>query len=91
MSDLSNRTLTLENTFKAPIELVWEAWTQPKHIAQWWGPKGMKTEVVEHNFFPGGTWKYVMTMPDGNDFIAEGVYAEIIELKKFVLLLILGL
>ena len=82
MSDLNNRTLTIEKTFDAPIELVWEAWTQPEHIAQWWGPKGMKTRIIEHNFVEGGAWEYAMTMPDGKDFIADGVYIEIIELQK---------
>ncbi|GAA4271814.1 SRPBCC domain-containing protein [Aquimarina gracilis] len=82
MSNLNNRTLTLERTFDAPIELVWEAWTQPEHIAQWWGPKGMKTEVIAHNFEVGGSWKYSMKMPDGSDFIANGVYLEIIEFEK---------
>ena len=82
MSDLNNRTLTIEKTFDAPIELVWEAWTQPEHIAQWWGPKGMKTRIIEHNFVEGGSWEYAMTMPDGKDFIADGVYLEIVELQK---------
>ncbi|GAA0720192.1 hypothetical protein GCM10009430_20100 [Aquimarina litoralis] len=50
MSDLNKRTLSLKRTFNAPIELVWEAWTNSEHIVQWWGPKGMKTKVIEHNF-----------------------------------------
>ncbi len=78
----NNRTLTLERTLDAPIKLVWEAWTQPEHIAMWWGPKGMDIEVVEHNFSEGGKWKYVMPMPDGSQFISEGVYSVIIELEK---------
>ena len=82
MSDLSNRTLTIKRTFSAPIKLVWEAWTQPEHIAQWWGPNGMKTTIKEHDFQVGGRWEYAMKMPDGNDFIGEGVYSEIIELAK---------
>lgn len=81
-NDASNRTLSLERTFDAPIQLVWDAWTQPEHIAQWWGPKGMKTRVLEHNFQVGGEWKYAMTMPDGNDFIADGIYTEIVEQKR---------
>ena len=81
-NDASNRTLTLERTFNAPIKLVWEAWTQPEHIALWWGPKGMDTKVIEHDFKVGGKWKFVMKMPDGNEFITEGVYSEIIELEK---------
>lgn len=80
--DLSKRTLTIKKTFNAPVEIVWEAWTQPKHVAQWWAPKGMKVTVVEHHFKVGGTWKYTMPMPDGSEFISEGVYSLIEEFKK---------
>ncbi len=72
-----NRTLTIERTLNAPIQLVWEAWTQAEHITQWWGPKGMETRVELHEFEVGGQWKYIMRMPDGRDFIAEGQYQEI--------------
>ena len=81
-SDASSRTLTLKRTFDAPLKLVWSVWTQPEHIAEWWGPKGMKTEIVEHNFKVGGSWKYSMKMPDGSNFIGEGVYSVIVELQK---------
>ena len=81
-NNASKRTLTLTRTFNAPINLVWEAWTQPEHIAQWWGPKGMKIEVLEHDFQVGGAWKYTMEMPDGSKFITEGVYIEIEEFRK---------
>jgi uncharacterized protein YndB with AHSA1/START domain len=83
-NDLSKRVLTLKRTFDAPVDLVWEAWTEPGHIAQWWGPKGMVVKVVEHNFKPGGKWKYVMPMPNGGEFISEGAYLEIVELRKIV-------
>lgn len=86
MSDASNRTLTLERTFDAPIHLVWEAWTQPEHIAMWWGAKGMTINVVEHDFRVGGQWKYVMPMPDGSEFVSDGEYKEIVEHKKIVTL-----
>lgn len=84
MSDASNRTVSLKRTFDAPIALVWEAWTQAEHIAQWWSPKGMETKVVEHDFKVGGKWKYSMPMPNGQEFTAEGVYLEIVALKKIV-------
>ena len=80
--DAKNRTLTLKRTFNAPLKLVWEAWTQPEHVAQWWGPKGMTINVVEHNFKVGGKWKYVMPMPDGNEFISYGVYSLIEKFEK---------
>ena len=82
MSDASNRTLTIKRTFSAPLSLVWEAWTQPEHIAQWWGPKGMETKIIEHDFREGGKWEYAMKMPNGGDFIADGVYSVISEMEK---------
>ena len=82
--DKSNRTVTINRTFNAPIELVWEAWTKPEHIAQWWSPKGMETKVIEHDFSVGGKWKYSMPMPNGQEFIADGEYTEIIELERII-------
>ena len=58
--------------------------TQAEQIALWWGPKGMQTKVIQHDFKVGGHWKYVMKMPDGNEFITEGVYSEIVELEKII-------
>ncbi|TGV00609.1 SRPBCC domain-containing protein [Flavivirga rizhaonensis] len=84
MSDLKNRTLTIEKTFNAPVQLVWDAWTQSEHILKWWAPKGMDIKVIEHDFKVGGKWKYAMPMPDGNKFISEGIYKEIVTLKKIV-------
>lgn len=81
-NEAKNRTLTLKRTFNVPVELVWEAWTQPEHVAQWWAPKGMKVKVVEHNFKVGGKWKYVMPMPDGTEFTSDGIYTVIVELEK---------
>lgn len=83
-NDLAKRTLSLKKTFDAPIGLVWEAWTQPEHIAHWWGPKGMSLTVVEHNFKVGGKWKYVMPMPNGGEFVSEGQYSEIVKYQKIV-------
>ncbi len=83
-NELSKRILTIKRTFNASRELVWEAWTQPEHIAQWWGPKGMEVKVIQHDFKPGGSWKYSMPMPDGSEFISEGIYTEIVVPEKLV-------
>ena len=84
MSDLAKRTVTIERTLNAPLQLVWEAWTKPEHLAAWWGPKGMEVSVLEHDFKVGGKWKYAMKMPDGNDFVSDGEFLEIVELSKIV-------
>ena len=84
MNDLANRTLTIEKTFNAPVQLVWDAWTKSEHILKWWAPNGMESRVINHDFKVGGKWKYSMLMPDGSEFISEGTYKEIVELKKIV-------
>lgn len=84
MNDVKSRALTLKKVFSAPIKLVWKAWTNPDHIIQWWAPKGMKINIIEHDFRVGGKWKYSMPMPDGTLFVSEGVYLEIVEFKKIV-------
>lgn len=83
MDDAKKRTLTIEKTFNAPISLVWEAWTQPEHVAKWWA-KGMSVTIDEHDFKVGGKWRYVIAMPDGNEYISHGIYSEIIELQKII-------
>lgn len=82
-TDLENRTLSLTRTFNARIETVWEAWTKPEHLAKWWG-RGMPVTIAEHDFREGGAWKYTMPMPDGSEFVSEGVYSEIVEMEKIV-------
>lgn len=76
-ADEASRTLTIQRTLNAPIDVVWEAWTQPSHIARWWGPKGLPVRIVSHDFRKGGKWKYTMTMPNGQEFVTEGEYLEI--------------
>ncbi len=80
--DIQDRILSIERTFDAPIALVWEAWTAPEHIAYWWGPQGMKTKIVEHQFEVGGKWKYTMEMKNGQEFISEGIFSEIVEPER---------
>ena len=83
-NDLGKRTLSIRKTLDAPVELVWEAWTEPEHLAHWWGPKGLPVTIVEHDFRVGGKWKYVMPMPNGSEFISEGEYSEILRFQKIV-------
>ena len=82
--DREKCTVTIQRTLKAPIQLVWEAWTQGHHITNWWGPKGTSLQIEEHDFRVGGKWRYSMVMPNGQEFITEGIYKEIIEPTKLV-------
>lgn len=79
---IESRSLTIKKMLNAPRELVWEAWTHPEHIANWWGPEGMDTEVLELDFRPGGRWKYIMTAPNGMKHPAEGIFSEIVQFER---------
>jgi len=50
----NDRELLILRTLDAPIELVWEAWTTPDHIAKWWGPDGFTNTITEMDVIPGG-------------------------------------
>src|ERR1700722_2708103 len=70
--------------FDAPRELVFAAWTDPKHLAQWWGPNGFTTTTSRFEFRPGGVWRFVMHGPDGRDYQNRVVYVEIAEPERLV-------
>ena len=84
MTDLAKRTLTINKLFDAPVQTVWDAWTKTEHILKWWAPPGVDITVISHDFKVGGKWKYTMPLPNGKEFISEGTYKEIVELKKIV-------
>ena len=54
--------LEFVRTYDAPRQLVWEAWTDPDQIAQWWGPRGVTTprESIELDLRPGGRMAFDM-------------------------------
>jgi uncharacterized protein YndB with AHSA1/START domain len=70
--------------FDAPRELVWKAWTDPKYVMQWWGPKGFTSPVCKIDFRVGGKFLYCMRTPDGQEFWNGGEYHEIIPYEKIV-------
>ncbi len=53
---------------RAPRELVWAAWTDPRRVSQWWGPHGFRTTTHAHDLRPGGAWLFTMHGPDGTDY-----------------------
>ncbi|MEO0895785.1 MAG: SRPBCC domain-containing protein [Bacteroidota bacterium] len=84
MSESTHLDIVIQRTFKAPRQLVWDVWTQAEHIAKWWGPKGMTTKVLVHDFVPGGKWHYVMQSPDGKEFPVLGEFIEIDAIEQWV-------
>lgn len=84
MNEGDGKSLRLVRTFNAPIELMWEVWTKPEHIAQWYGPKGFTNTIHTMDFREGGEWTFTMHGPDGTDYENKNVFKEIITLKKIV-------
>ena len=66
----------------APRELVWSVWTDPKHLAQWWGPDGFRTTTSAFDFKPGGVWRFVMHGPDGRDYENRITFDEIVKPER---------
>jgi uncharacterized protein YndB with AHSA1/START domain len=78
------RELVLTRLFDAPRELVFKAWTDPKRVAQWWGPHGFTNPVCELDARPGGAIRIHMRSPDGTVYPMTGVYQEVVEPERIV-------
>src|ERR1700720_1438726 len=83
-NNTKDRELILTRTLNAPIDLVWEVWTKPERIANWWGPNGFTSTITEMDVNPGGEWNLVMHGPDGTDYKNKSVFKEVILHKKIV-------
>ena len=76
--------LVIERVFNAPVDRVWDAWTDPEKMKIWTGPKGFTAPVIKQDFRVGGKYLTCMQAPDGQRFWSTGVYKEIIEHEKIV-------
>jgi uncharacterized protein YndB with AHSA1/START domain len=83
-SSTHDRELIISRTLNAPVELVWEVWTNPEHLVNWWGPNGFTNTITKMDMVPGGEWDLVMHGPDGTDYKNKSVFKEIIPNKKIV-------
>ena len=66
-NNTKDRELLLTRTLNAPIDIVWEAWTKPDHIAKWWGPNGFITTIIKMDIQAGGEWDLIMHGPGLHD------------------------
>jgi uncharacterized protein YndB with AHSA1/START domain len=76
-SPAADREIVSTREFEAPLGQVWEAWTNPALLAQWWGPKGFTNTFSRFDLQPGGHWVFVMHGPDGRDYPNESIFREI--------------
>ncbi len=84
MPSSTDRTLVLTRLLVAPRSLVFRVWTQPGHLARWWGPDGFTLPTCEMDFRAGGAYRFCMRAPDGSDHWVWGEYREIVEPERLV-------
>ncbi len=76
--------LRMTREFDAPRDLVFEVWTAPEHIPQWWGPGYLTTIVDKMDAQAGGLWRFVQRDPQGNEYAFHGVYHAVVSPERVV-------
>lgn len=74
----------LTRTFRAPVERVFSAWSNPEFIKQWWGPAGFTAPSATTEFRVGGKYLFSIRSPDGKEYWSTGVYLQIIPNEKIL-------
>jgi uncharacterized protein YndB with AHSA1/START domain len=80
----SEREIVLTREFDAPRDLVFEAFSKPEHIAQWWGQRASTLAVCDMDFRPGGAWRFVERAADTSEYGFRGEYREIVRPERIV-------
>jgi uncharacterized protein YndB with AHSA1/START domain len=83
--DSPQNDLVLTRVFDAPRALVFKAWTNPRHFAQWWGPHTFTNALCELDVRPGGAYRVTMRSSEGVDYPLKGVYLEVKEPERLVM------
>jgi uncharacterized protein YndB with AHSA1/START domain len=65
---MADREIVISRVIDAPRELVFEAFTEVRHLSRWWGPEGFTTTTRSFEFREGGVWDFVLHGPDGTDY-----------------------
>jgi uncharacterized protein YndB with AHSA1/START domain len=78
------RTLRIERTFEAPRELVFEAWTRPEYLTQWYAPHGCTIRVVKLDVRPGGRFHWCIDNPSFGECWCIGEFREIVRPERLV-------
>jgi uncharacterized protein YndB with AHSA1/START domain len=85
--ELTFREATIVRVFDAPREVVWRAWTEPEHVAAWWGAQGMRTPLssIEMDLRPGGVFRLTMVAEaNGREFPVDMRYVEVVAPERLV-------
>lgn len=80
----ADREIVMSRLFDAPREVVWDAFTDPKQVVEWWGPNGFTTTIHEMDVRPGGRWRHTMHGPDGTNYPNASVFKEVVKPERIV-------
>lgn len=86
MTESTQQEVVITRTFDAPRELVFDAWTDPQHLQQWWGPHGFDNPRCEVDPRPGGTMLIHMRGPDGQIYPEKATFQEVVRPERLVFL-----
>lgn len=81
----ADRRIEVRRRIGAPRRLVFEAWTEVRHLSRWFGPEGFSTTTSLFEFRAGGTWEFMMHGPDGTEYANHIEWLEIVAPERIVL------
>jgi uncharacterized protein YndB with AHSA1/START domain len=83
-SDTADREIVTIRVFDAPRDLVFKLWTDPAHVAQWWGPNGFTITTSQMDVRPGGVWRFEMHGSDGKNYANRVTYVDVVRPERLV-------
>lgn len=81
----TNEDIIITREFNAPCEAIWNAWTKPEQMKEWWGPNGYTCPIAKMDVREGGTYHASMRSEKGDMHWSTGTYKEIVPLRKLVI------
>ena len=83
-AEAGKQEMIITREFDAPRELVFQAFTDPELVPQWWGPRRFSTLVDKMDVRSGGLWRFINQDPDGNEYGFHGVYHEVCAPERII-------
>lgn len=81
---ITDRELVITRMLNAPRELVFNVWTDPNHIKNWWGPDGFTNTISKMDVRPGGEWNLIMHGPEGTNYKNKSIFREVVRPERIV-------
>jgi uncharacterized protein YndB with AHSA1/START domain len=84
ITNIQDREVITTRLFDATPEQMFRSWSEPEHLAKWWGPNGFTNTFHRFDFSPGGNWEFMMHSPDGIDYPNKNRFTEIDHNERIV-------